>query len=129
MPLHRFRYVGMSHMIWIHWKGSLHCVYLHFISPLVVLLRKQFWAARVPNTSQCAGTDPTVTLCSIKFSVCGPLPAFSCGFEKTAGFCQNIDHSGLVKQHETGKQTLILNETSGCIACTEYTMSKLSCII
>ena len=58
-----------------------------------------------------------MTLCSIKFSVCGPLPADSCGFETSAGFCQNIEHSGgLVKQHETGKQTLILNEASEYIA-------------
>ena len=47
----------------------------------------------------------------MKFSVCGPLPPDVCGDGNSTGFCQVIN-SVIPIEHDTGKQTFIVHETS-----------------
>ena len=72
--------------------------------------RQPTWFANIKDPSQCAG-DSGDSTCTVKFSVCGPLPPNVCGDGNSTGFCQIIN-SVIPIEHDTGKQSLIVRETS-----------------
>ena len=72
--------------------------------------RQPTWFAYIKDPSQCAGYSGD-SICTVKFSVCGPLPPNVCGDGNSTGFCQVIN-SVIPIEHDTGKQSLIVNEAS-----------------
>ena len=72
--------------------------------------RQPTWFANITDPRQCAG-DSRDSDCTVEFSVCGPLPPDVCGDGNSTGFCQVIN-SVIPTEHDTGKQTFIVSETS-----------------
>lgn len=76
------------------------------------LYRQPLWYSTIPDAAQCAGGS-SEDKCTVKFSVCGPLPPNTCmGTSDSTAFCQVITNSVPGSEHDTGKQTLIVNEAS-----------------
>ena len=85
-------------------------VYYHNAPPPSPPHRQPTWFANIKDPSQCASGSGDST-CTVKFSVCGPLPPDVCGDGNSTGFCQIIN-SVIPIEHDTGKQSLIVSEAS-----------------
>ena len=90
----------------------MHGNFLALPPPSLPPHREPTWFANIKDPSQCAG-DSGDSDCTVKFSVCGPLPPNVCGDGDSTGFCQVIN-SVMPIEHDTGKQSLIVNEASKC---------------
>ena len=88
----------------------MHGNFLALPPPSLPPHREPTWFANINDPSQCAG-DSGDSDCTVKFSVCGPLPPDVCGDGDSTGFCQIIN-SVMPIEHDTGKQSLIVNEAS-----------------
>ena len=76
------------------------------------LYRQKLWYSTIADAAQCAGGD-SGSKCTVKFSVCGPLPPDACSTTSdSTGFCQVITDAVPGGEHDTGKQTLIVDEGS-----------------
>ena len=75
------------------------------------LYRQPIWFSTIADGAQCAG-GTSDSKCTVKFSVCGPLPPDTCSTGDITGFCQVITNIVPSIEHDTGKQTLIVNEAS-----------------
>ena len=76
------------------------------------LYRQQLWYSTIADATQCAG-GASGSKCTVKFSVCGPLPPETCNSTSdSTGFCQVITNALFGSEHDTGKQTLLVNEAS-----------------
>ena len=100
-----------------YWRKSRCVTFL--LSLLLLLLfffspphRQPTWFANIKDPTQCASGSGDST-CTVKFSVCGPLPPDVCGDGNSTGFCQIIN-SPIPIEHDTGKQSLIVSEASKC---------------
>uniref|UniRef100_A0A1X7UVI5 Autophagy-related protein 27 n=1 Tax=Amphimedon queenslandica TaxID=400682 RepID=A0A1X7UVI5_AMPQE len=87
----------------------------HDVYDVASLKKQPLWYSTISDPTQCAGGS-SGDHCTVKFSVCGPLPPDTCSSTSdSTAFCQVITNSVPGSEHDTGKQTLIINEANGTL--------------